>query len=158
MFVIGKLLYIFVLLYFVGERSMEYRAFVRYYSELTTVLSDKRYLHHFVTAEIISPDKVYYLSNMSDNDRAIRVLKSISDPLIHGQNECFNSMLEIMKEHGNLPAKEVAKNLKTASVSGIEPIGNSKRSFANPRSDSIGSITRSDSIVSVTTSIGEGKM
>lgn len=124
---------------------MEYRAFAKYYSELTTVLSDKNYLHHFVTAGIIPPEKVHHLSTLSDNDRAIRVLKNISDPLMHSRNESFYNMLKIMREHGNLHAKGLAKSLKKASVSGVEPVGNTTRSIANARSDSIGSITRSDS-------------
>ena len=100
---------------------MEYNAFIQFYAKLTTVFCDRNYLSHFVPAGIISPNDVHDMSNLSDNDRAMRLLKNILAPLECGENQSFYKMLEIMQTYGNLHAKQLAGNI-TLSVRGINPV------------------------------------
>ena len=99
---------------------MEYKAFVDFYSKLTTVFHDKNYIVHFVTAGIISPNDVDGLSKLSNNDRAMSLLKNISAPLECGEKQSFYKMLEIMQTHGNHHAQQLTENIK-AVVRGVDP-------------------------------------
>ena len=104
---------------------MESKAFVDFYSKLTTVFHDKNYLAHFVTAGIISPNDVDEFSKLSDNDRAMSLLKYISAPLECGNKQSFYNMLEIMQTHGKHHAQQLAENIKTV-VRGVDT-GTSQR-------------------------------
>ena len=96
----------------------------------------------------------------------MRLLELISDSLDGGEKGCFYGMLEIMQEHGNLHAQNVAVEIKKALVSGVNSIAKiySSGSFSRTKSDSIGSVgsfrsdtsARSNSMGSVNTSISEG--
>ena len=141
--------------------------FINFYSKLTVVFRSKDYLPHLVTAGIVSPDSVHHLSNMSNRDRAMRVLEYISDSLDGGEKECFYRMLKILEDHGNLHAQNLAEDINKVLVSGMDSVAkiNNMRSIARTKSDSIGSITslrsgssRSDSMGSTATSTGEGKL
>ena len=152
-------------LYFYLEKSLEYRVFIKFYSRLTTILRDKDYLPHLVTAGIVAPDSVHHLSSLSNRDRAMRLLEYISDSLDGGEKGCFYGMLDIMQEHGNLHAQSVAKEINKV-ISGVGSVAKtySLESIARTKSDSIGSVTsfrsdrsaRSDSMGSVNTSISQG--
>ena len=97
----------------------------------------------------------------------MRILEYISDSLDDGDKQSFYEMLEIMKDHGNSHAQNLAEEINKAVISGVDAIAkiNSFGSVASTRNDSIGS-TRSDSlrsesvrsgsIGSIATSIGEG--
>ena len=148
---------------------MEYGVFIKFYSKLTTIFHDKDYLPHLVTAGIILPDSTHHLSSLSGRDRVICLLEYITDSLKGGGKECFCRMLDIMQEHGNLHAQNVAEEIKKAIVSGVDSAARTTcilGSIARTKSDSIGSVasfrsdrsTRSDSMGSVNTSISEGKM
>ena len=104
---------------------IEYESFVKFYSELTTVFCDKNYIPHFVPAKIISPNDVHSMSNLPDNDRAVCLLKSISNPLECGEYQNFYKMLEIMRDHGNLHVQQLAENIK-AFIKGVGPVVISK--------------------------------
>ena len=150
------------------EESLEYRVFIKFYSRLTTIFRNKDYLPHLVTAGIVVPDSVHHLSSLSNRDRAMRLLEYISDSLEGGEKGCFYGMLEIMQEHGNLHAQNVAEDIKKAIGSGLGSVAKtySFGSIARTKSDSVGSVTsfrsdrsaRSDSMGSVNTPISEGKV
>ena len=91
---------------------MEYSAFIKLYSQLTTVFRDKSYLAHFVSAGIILPDDHHRISTMLDNDRAMDLLRHISAPLECGEKQCFYKMLEIMQTYGNLHGQQLAEKIK----------------------------------------------
>ena len=101
--------------------SVEYRAFIHFFNKLTTVFHDKGYLVHFVPAGIISPNDVDEMSSLSNSDRAVRLLKNISDPLECGEKQSFYKMLDILQTHGNRHAKQLAENIK-AFVRGVDPV------------------------------------
>ena len=153
-------------LYLYLEELVEHKVFIKFYSKLTTVFRNKDYLPHLVTAKIVSPDSVHHLSNLSNRDRAMRLLEYISDALDGGEKGCFYGMLQIMQEHGNLHAQNVAVEINKALVSGVDSIARtySLGSIARTKSDSIGSVAsfrsdrsaRSDSMGSVNTSFSEG--
>ena len=140
--------------------------FIKFYSRLTTVFRNKDYLPHLVTAGIVAPDSVHYLSSLSNRDRAMRLLEYISDSLEGGEKECFDRMLKIMQDQGNLHAQNVAEEINKALVSGVDSIARTFTlgSIARAKSDSIGSVAsnrsdisaRSDSMGSFNTSISEG--
>ena len=111
----------FSLYFYVGETSVEYNTFIQFYDKLTTVFHDKNYLSHFVPAGIISPNDVHHMSNLPDNDRATCLLKKISAPLECGEKQSFYKMLEIMRDHGNLFAKQLAENM-SLFVRGVNPV------------------------------------
>ena len=146
---------------------MEYRVFIKFYSRLTTVFRNKDYLPHLVTAGVVSPDSIHHLSSLSNRDRAMRLLEFISDSLEGGGKGCFYRMLEIMQEHGNLHAQNVAEEINKTIVSGVDSVAKTYTLGFIPRtkSDSIGSVasfrsdrsTRSDSMGSVNTSASEGR-
>ena len=98
---------------------MEYKIFVDFYNKLTTVFCDKKYISPFVSAGIISPNDVDDLSKLSNNDRAMSVLRNISAALECGEKQSFNKMLEIMQTHGNHHAQQLAENIK-AAVRGVD--------------------------------------
>ena len=100
---------------------MEYSAFIQFYDKLTVVFHDKNYLSHFVPAGIISPNDVHHMSNLPDNDRAMCLLKKISAPLECSEKQSFYKMLEIMRDHGNLFAKQLAENMLLL-VRGVNPV------------------------------------
>lgn len=91
---------------------MEYKAFIKFFSRLSTVFHDKNYLAHFVSAGIISPNDVDDLSKLPSNDRAMSLLKNISASLEFGEKQSFYKMLDIMQAHGNLPAQQLADHMK----------------------------------------------
>ena len=140
--------------------------FIKFYSKLATVFRNKVYLPHLVSARIVVPDNVHHLSDLSNRGRAMRLLEYISDSLDVGEKGCFYGMLEIMQEHGNLLAQNVAEEINKAMVSGVASVAKtySVGSIARTKSDSIGSVAsfrsdrsaRSDSMGSVNTSISEG--
>ena len=98
--------------FYTEKGSVEYKAFIQFYDQLTTVFHNKDYLAHFVPASIISPNDVNHLFNLMDNDRAVCFLKNISAPLECGEKQSFYIMLEIMQVHGNLHAQQLAENIK----------------------------------------------
>ena len=61
------------------------------------------------------------MSTLPDNDKAICILNNISASLESDEKQSFYKMLEIMKEHGNLHAQQLAENMK-AFVSGVDPV------------------------------------
>ena len=139
--------------------------FVKFYSKLTVVFRNKDYLPYLVTARIVPPDNIHYLSSLSNRDRPMRILEYISDSLDGGDTQCFYDMLEIMKDHGNNHAQNLAEEVNKAVIRGVDPLTKIKSlgSVGSTRSDSIGSVTslrsgsvRSDSMGSVATSTGEG--
>ena len=143
--------------------------FVKFYSKLTIVFRNKDYLPYLVTAGIVPPDNIHYLSSLSNRDRPMRILEYISDSLDGGDKQSFYEMLEIMKGHGNNHAQNLAEEINRAVASGVD-FGvtkmNSFGSVGSTRSNSIGSVRsdslksesiRSDSIGSTATSFGEGK-
>ena len=151
------LLYVFVhiidIFYYesyIEKESVEYSVFVKFYSKLTTVLCDKEYLPHLVTAELVSPDNVHHLSNMSNRDRAMRILEYISNSLCGDDTQCFYIMLKIMEDHGTFHGKSLAKDITKAIASGEKRITkiSSLGSTASTKSDSIGSLSMSDSFMS----------
>ena len=163
--------YISLHVIFYLEELVEYRVFIKFYSRLTTVFRNKDYLPHLVTAGIVAPDSVHYLSSLSNRDRAMHLLEYISDSLEGGEKECFCRMLEIMHNQGNLHAQNVAEEINKAIVSGADSIARTftARTFtlgsiARAKSDSIGSVAsnrsdisaRSDNMGSFNTSISEG--
>ena len=91
---------------------MEYKAFINFYSKLTTVFHDKSYLAHFVSAGMISPNNVDDMSKLPNNDRAMVLLKNISASLEFGEKQSFYKMLEIMQARGNLLAQQLADHIK----------------------------------------------
>ena len=148
---------------------MEHGVFVKFYSKLTIVFRNKDYLPYLVTAGIVPPDNIHYLSNLSSRDRPMRILEYISDSLDDGDKQLFYEMLEIMKGHGNNHAQSLAEEINKAVVNGVDfriAKINSFESVGSTRSDSIGSVTRSDSLRSgsvrsdsmgsIATSIGKG--
>ena len=106
--------------FYVDKESVECNAFIKFFSKLTTVFHDKNYLVHFVPAGIISPNDVHNMSNLSDNDRAMCLLKNISASLECGEKQSFYVMLEIMQAHGNLLAQQLADCIKVF-VRGVDP-------------------------------------
>ena len=150
-------------LYFYLEKSLEYRVFIKFYSKLTTVFRNEDYLPHLVTAEIVTPNSACHLYNLPSNVRAMRLLQYISYSLDGGKKECFDKMLEILQEHGNLHAQGVAEEINRV-ISEVDSIAMNYNlgSITRTKSDSIGSvvsdkIARSDSMGSINTSISEGK-
>ena len=127
---------------------MEHTVFVKFYSKLTVVFRNKDYLPYLVTAGIVPPDNIHYLSSLSNRDRPMRILEYISDSLDGGDKQSFYEMLEIMKGHGNSHAQNLAEEINKTVISGVDAIAkmNCFRSVASTRSDSIGSVTRSDSL------------
>ena len=109
------------MIFYVEKKLIEYQALIKFYSKLTTVFHDKAYLSHFVSAGVISINDVHDMSSLPDNDRAMSLLKNISAPLEFGKKQNFHRMLEIMQEHGNLHAQQLAENMK-AFVRGVEPV------------------------------------
>ena len=99
---------------------MEYKAFIKFISRLSTVFHDKNYLAHFVSAGIISPNDVDDLSKLSNNERAMVLLRNISASLEFGEKQSFYKMLEIMQAHGNLFAQQLADHIKVF-VRGEDP-------------------------------------
>ena len=106
---------------FVGKMLNEYEALTKFYNKLTAVFHDKSYLSHFVPAGIILVNDVHHMSDLPDNDRAICLLKNISTPLERNEKQNFYKMLEIMQEHGNLHAQQLADNMK-AFVTGMDTL------------------------------------
>ena len=100
---------------------MEYEALIKFYNKLTAVFHDKNYLSHFVPAGIISLNDVHHMSNLPDSDRAMCLLKKISGSLEYSEKRNFYTMLDIMQEHGNLCAQQLAENMK-AFIEGVEPV------------------------------------
>ena len=159
--------------------------FIKFYSRLTTVFRNKDYLPHLVTAKIVVPDSVHYLSSLSNRDRAMRLLEYISDSLEGGEKEYFYRMLEIMQDQGNIHAQNVAEEINKALVSGVDSFAKTYSLLSIPgiKSDGTGSVTSfrsdrstgsdsgigsvasfrsdsrtgSDSMASVNTSTGEGR-
>ena len=140
--------------------------FVKFYSKLTIVFRNKDYLPYLVTAGIVPPDNIHYLSSLSNRDRPMRILEYISDSLDGGDKQSFYEMLEIMKDHGNNHAQNLAEEINKAVVSGVDLAVPSFGSVGSTRSNSIGSVRsdslksesiRSNSIGSTATSIDEGK-
>ena len=138
-----------------------------FYSRLTTVFRNKDYLPHLVTAGVVSPDSIHHLSSLSDRDRAMHLLKYISDSLEGDEKGCFYRMLEIMQEQGNLHAQNLAEEINKTIISGVDSVAKTYTLGYIPRnkSDSMGSVvsfrsdrsTRSDSMGSVNTSTSEGR-
>ena len=52
------------------------------------------------------------MSTVSDNERAVCILKTISHPLECGDNENFYKMLEVIHDHGNPHAQELVEDIK----------------------------------------------
>ena len=104
----------------VGRESVEYSAFIKFYSHLTSVFREKNYLTHFVTASIILPEDHHRISTLLDNDRAMDLLRHISAPLECGEKQCFYKMLEIMQTYGNLHGRQLAEKIK-AFIRGVNP-------------------------------------
>lgn len=66
------------------------------------------------------------MSNLPDNERAVCILKNISDPLECGENQNFYTMLEVMQDYGNCDAQKLVEDIKTLIASEdykIESIG-----------------------------------
>ena len=97
--------------------------FIKFYSRLTTVFRNKDYLPHLVTARVVSPDNIHHLSSLSNRDRALRLLEYILYSIEGGEIGCFYRMLEVMQEHGNLHAQNVAEEINKAIVSGVDSTG-----------------------------------
>ena len=76
------------------------------------MLHDKSFTPHFVSAKIISLNDVHHISNLPDNQRATRLLKSISGPLENSDIQNFYTMLEVMKDHGNPDAQKLVEDIK----------------------------------------------
>ena len=101
--------------------------FIMFYSRLTTVFRNKDYLPHLVIAGIIAPDSIHHLSSLSNRDRAMRVLECLSDSLEGGEIVHFYKMLDVMQEHGNLHARNVAEEINKAIVSGVDSVAKTYR-------------------------------
>ena len=99
---------------------MEYTAFIKFYSQLTSVFHDKNYLAHFVSAGIILPDDHHRMSTLLDNNRATDLLKHISALLECGEKQGFYKMLEIMQTYGKLHGRQLAEKIK-AFIIGVNP-------------------------------------
>lgn len=96
----------------VERKSVEYEAFIQFHNELNKVLRDKSYVPHFVPTTIISLNDVHRMSTVSDNERAVCILKNISHPLECGDNQKFYRMLEVIHDHGNSHAQELVEDIK----------------------------------------------
>ena len=105
------------LCFYVEGKSVEYEAFTQFHNEFTKVLHDKSYIPHFVSARIISLNDVHHTSNLPDNERALYILKNISDPLESSEKQNFYTMLEVMKDHGNCDAQKLVEDIKTLIAS-----------------------------------------
>ena len=116
---------------YVDKDSVEYKAFANFYSKLTIVFSDKKYLAHFVSAGLISPNDVPHMSDLPDSDRTVHLLKNISAPLGCDEKQGFYKMLEIMEIHGNDHAQQLAQNIK-AFVRGVDPVVTSESAKTAP--------------------------
>ena len=101
--------------------SVECEALIQFYNELLVVFCDKNYLAYFVSAKIFLPRDVCHMSKLSDNGIAVCILVKIFASLESAEKQSFYKMLEIMKEHGNLHAQQLAENMK-AFIKGIEPV------------------------------------
>ena len=149
------------------EEPVEYRVFIMFYSKLTTVFRNKDYLPYLVSAGIVSPDSIHHMSSMSTRDRVMRLLEFVSDSLEGGEKSCFYRMLDIMQEHGNLHAQNLAEEINKTIASGVDSVAKtySLGSILRTKSDDIGSVasfrsdrsTRSDSMGSVNASASEGR-
>lgn len=145
------------------EELLEKTVLIKFFSKLTTVFHDKDYLPHLVTARIVSTDNVHHLSSMSHRDRGMRVLEYVSDSLDGGHKECFYKMLEIMRNHGNSFAQNLAEEITKTIDSGVDCVAKIS-SLSWTKSGSMGSVAsfrsdrsaRSDSMGS--TSTGAGKL
>ena len=73
---------------------------------------DKSYLFHFISAGIVPQDDVLDLYSLSDIERAMCLLNSISAPLKNGENQNFYKMLEILQAHGNPQAQQLAEDIQ----------------------------------------------
>ena len=104
-------------MFFVEGKSVEYEAFIQFHNEFTKVLHDKSYIPHLVSARIISLNDVHHMSNLPDNERAVCILKIISDPLESGENQNFYRMLEVIQDHGNCDAQKLVEDVKTLIAS-----------------------------------------
>ena len=104
-------MYTLPVFFYAVKETIEYEAFVQFYSKLIAVFHDKSYIPHFVPTKIISPNDVDQVSNLSDSDRAICLLKNISAPLKCGEKQNFYYMLEVIQVYGNLQAQELAENI-----------------------------------------------
>ena len=99
---------------------MEYKAFIKFYSKLTTVFQSKSCLPPFVSEDIISLDDLHQMYSLSDDDRAMSILQTILIPLEDGEKHPFDTMLQIMQTNGNLDAQQLSKDIE-AFVRGVNP-------------------------------------
>ena len=99
-------------MFYVERKSIEYEAFFKFHNELNKVFHDKSYIPHFVSAKIVLLNDVHRLSDLPDNKRAVCVLKNISGPLEHSENQNFYRMLEVMQDYGNPCAQKLVEDIK----------------------------------------------
>ena len=119
-------------LFFVEGKSVEYEAFIQFHNEFTKVLHDKSYIPHLVSARIISLNDVHHTSNLPDNERAVCILKIISDPLESGESQNFYRMLEVIQDHGNYDAQKLVEDVKTLIASKDYNIRSTEAAAAAP--------------------------
>ena len=85
------------------------------------MFQNKNYLPHFVSEDMISLDDLHDMYNLSDDDRAMCILKVISTPLRDGGNQPFYKMLEVMRINGNPDAQQLSEDIN-AFVKGVSPV------------------------------------
>lgn len=106
-----------VLLYCYIAPCTEAIVFKKNYQKLISILSTgiTELIPHFVTTQIITLEDEFEVRSIpKKSDQAKRVLQNIEIPLEYGISLCFYEMLTIMKEHGNLGIKLLAKSIKDA--------------------------------------------
>jgi len=93
-----------------GAQPKEYKAFIQYYSKLTSILQVDL-TPHFITAKIITlsdEDEITKASTTSHRTAMKMLLKPVSSSLETGYTTSFYKMLEIIQQHGNDAAQHLA--------------------------------------------------
>jgi len=92
---------------------VEYKIFLKNYSELTAVLNANitSLSTHFVSKEVITVEDEE-LIHQAATEKAKLFLWKLQSPLKVGFNDAFYIMLSVMEQYGNIAVKGIATKLK----------------------------------------------
>ena len=101
-------------MYCVGQQSMEYKLFTKYYSKLIDTLPASDLSHYFVSDKIVSlKDHEKIIRSTTPEDATKLLLDRVSLELQNGNVTVLRKMLLIMDYHGVSAAKEISLEIST---------------------------------------------
>ena len=101
------------------KNNKEYEAFIKYYSDLHTTITDvKEIAPHCVSKKIILPRDMRKLLDTKDSSEQVSIiLDRIMGPLEAGRPQGFYDLLDVMNQHGLQATQELAAEIKGSLAS-----------------------------------------